>query len=1404
VDSWNTNVRVSTKPGELHTVTEPGANTAYVDARIRALTDTLLRRVGAMENANATSFQSVSQSSGSGSGSVAASSITGTISNAISSALATIADLTATNIVATNATTTNLYVSATSMTAGLRVSSLDCSSLGNGGTLTTDASGNVVCAADDGGGGTTFGKTWEIASSALTPTTTVGLLVSASSTFNGGLSIDRATTTNATSTNLFATLGRFTSGIIDTLIATAATITNLTSTTITATNATTTRVDALDYVAVGRSATTTIRGDGVASTIPFASSTALTVSGTASTSNLIVSNAFTFASLSGFLKATAGVISTALVDLASNVTGILAVANGGTGWGNIASGAVVLGNGTGSLATTSAGTNGQVLALFGGVPTWVATTTLSTISGTLGVASGGTGLTSTPSFGQILRGTGSGYALVATSTLGIALSDTTGTLSGTQLDGVFSSNGILARTTTGTYASRTLTGTSNQITVANGDGVSGNPTLSLPSLVIFTNASSTLFSNVGTTYFGGTATATISTAGVLTLPSALTVSSGGTGQTTLTGIVKGAGTSALSAITTSAGIAAELSDETGSGALVFGTSPSLASPTFSGLSSFTQASSTQQSILDGIFVGRSATTTIRGDGIASTLPYASTTMITATTASTTNLIVSSTGGVGTRCLQVGADGTVSANASACGSGASIGEAWAIGGNGFTGFLAPTTTQKLWLGQASSTLLSVMSTAYFGGSATTTFTASGNALHPASGYINFGTTEGTSGYGFRDNSGTLEFKNSGGSWQGVTTATSGPTFSVHKNGTNQTVTASTFTKITWDTEVFDTNNNFDSTTNERFTPTVPGKYIVTLNVECEAVPNQGTCISDIYKNGGSMSLTRTQNGTGATNDMETVATAVLDMNGTTDYLEGYAFTSGTVVGGGSDRTLFTGALIAPVNATAGGWQNDGTQSFLADSTDKVGIGTTTPWAKLSVDAPAGVNSFAIGSSTATYFLVNSSGNVGIGTTTPGANLVIGTTTNLKFGTDFTGAVFGGGARPAFSLADGTGTLYGQVAGGIGYLGTLSNHALFLQTNGTNRMTIDTSGNVGIGTTNPSTFPNPGVAFNPITNNTGLIMIGGNSSMCNGCSMVLFSKNGSAIADISHNTGTGGVNYNTTSDRRVKENIATTTLGLDALMRLPVRDFNLIDDPIHQKQTGFIAQELFVVFPYAVTTRGDNGLDPLGASSTPWGVDYGRITPLLAKSIQELNLKLEDLATTTQEFEEGSFTSRFFASLFARLTQWFADAANGIEDFFARVGNFGRVNTDELCTTKSDGSEVCASGDQLAAILSASAAASTPTAGGTPSSGDAPGAPAGLSAPEAPDADTTTDTPTAAISSTPQASNDNAPASDLGEVIDTLLVEDPPTEPAEDPAPAEPASPASNDNTTVEDFPATATE
>ncbi len=168
----------------------------------------------------------------------------------------------------------------------------------------------------------------------------------------------------------------------------------------------------------------------------------------------------------------------------------------------------------------------------------------------------------------------------------------------------------------------------------------------------------------------------------------------------------------------------------------------------------------------------------------------------------------------------------------------------------------------------------------------------------------------------------------------------PAFSVHKNGTNQTITASTNTKLTWSTEVFDTNNNFAT---DRFTPTEAGKYLIVVSARC-AQP--GMCIPSIYKNGALYAQTQWTNHTFA--DQAPQATAIIDMNGTTDYVEAFIYSTGTVIGGTSDRTYFSGSQVDGAGSGGGSsqWAN-GTGGAIYYNGGNVGIGIAAPTGRLHV-------------------------------------------------------------------------------------------------------------------------------------------------------------------------------------------------------------------------------------------------------------------------------------------------------------------------------------------------------------------------------------------------------------------------------------------------------------------------
>lgn len=122
---------------------------------------------------------------------------------------------------------------------------------------------------------------------------------------------------------------------------------------------------------------------------------------------------------------------------------------------------------------------------------------------------------------------------------------------------------------------------------------------------------------------------------------------------------------------------------------------------------------------------------------------------------------------------------------------------------------------------------------------------------------------------------------------------GPAFSAYATAT-QGVSNGVSTKVILGLENFDTANCFDSTTNYRFTPNVAGYYQINGAIYGTSVANYTvSCIASIYKNGSAYlggAFANTQGATGS-NAASSVC-ALIYMNGTTDYVELYAYVAGS--------------------------------------------------------------------------------------------------------------------------------------------------------------------------------------------------------------------------------------------------------------------------------------------------------------------------------------------------------------------------------------------------------------------------------------------------------------------------------------------------------------------------------
>ena len=138
----------------------------------------------------------------------------------------------------------------------------------------------------------------------------------------------------------------------------------------------------------------------------------------------------------------------------------------------------------------------------------------------------------------------------------------------------------------------------------------------------------------------------------------------------------------------------------------------------------------------------------------------------------------------------------------------------------------------------------------------------------------------------------------------TFAGTGPAFSALLSS-NQTITTSTFTKLAFATEVFDTNSNFDTST-YRFTPAVAGYYQV--NACSFAATSVSQTQTAIYKNG--VLFTRQVTAVASTSSM---LSSLIYFNGTTDYIECYGLLVGTTpaVASDSNLTFFQASMVRAV-------------------------------------------------------------------------------------------------------------------------------------------------------------------------------------------------------------------------------------------------------------------------------------------------------------------------------------------------------------------------------------------------------------------------------------------------------------------------------------------------------------
>lgn len=281
-------------------------------------------------------------------------------------------------------------------------------------------------------------------------------------------------------------------------------------------------------------------------------------------------------------------------------------------------------------------------------------------------------------------------------------------------------------------------------------------------------------------------------------------------------------------------------------------------------------------------------------------------------------------------------------------------------------------------------------------------------------------------------------------------------------------------------------------------------------------------------------------------------------------------------------------------------------------------------------------------------IDSAGHVAVGTTTTGNTSFTIATSSSGVTPNTTGddLLIESSGNTGMTIASGTtslGRIYfgdsgSAIAGRISY--DHNDDSMFFGTNGTAEdMTIDSSGNVGIGVSNPA------VALDVTDGYIRSERVQGGYGNAAG-NFHIDSKTGTAgVAYLNWFQGTGGVNvgngasgygtiraaaFTVSSDRRLKENISYFDRGLAEILQLKPATFDFINGENNQK--GFIAQDVETVIPEAVgTTTMSDSNGNVDETDTYLTINNSAIIPYLVAAIKEQQTIIESLEARVAALE-----------------------------------------------------------------------------------------------------------------------------------------------------------------------------